>query len=806
MTLSEKLRLATTAALLITVALAMVLVQAHRRLEDHRVHFARAIVLSREISELRFAAIDSIMRPGERAREQFELRLGSIARQFDGFPVGDPQESGLLTKIQSNLDGLRSLSKHLLAGVAPEGDSRAQPRIRDLIVDQVLVKSQVMMAASIRLAQLNEQHAGEVYRDTLLAASSFVLLLTLTVGLIALVVTRSVIRPIRTIQAALNVISQGAFDHKIGLTSSDEIGALARAFDLTTTELRRTIDSRDGLAHEVLERRRAEEARAASDHRLAIAMRTGAFSCWIWDIERDAVTLVAPAEGESGGSTERSLGTIAQAIAACHPEDQEALAAALTAAVDGKHDYAIEYRQPAKGGRYQWYSSVAIVERDADGRPLRMIGATIDITARRLAAEALRESEARFRQLADALPQIVWTATPSGEVDYLNARWYACAGVERDGSPRDWLALLPEVERETTRRIWYGALGDGKTFEVECRLVDRRSGRHLWHLLRVTPLCDGGGRIVRWIGSFTDIDDRKRAEVELQALNDELEARVQKRTADLQRTNASLQLAIAERERSNRDLERFAYIASHDLQEPLRAVSSHVGLLARRYRGRLDARADSYMAYACDGAARMQALINDILAFSRIRPDDSSHEAVELETLLDEALDSLAIAIRKAGATITHDPLPRAHGCPSLLRQLLQNLLSNAIKFRGEEPPHIHVAARSDGHEHFISVRDNGIGIEPQHRERVFEIFQRLHGRNRYEGTGLGLAICRRVVEQHGGRIWIEPSPGRGATFVFTLPVVPAAEAAVHPGVPEAAMETAASAPRPLPPDLPARL
>jgi PAS domain S-box-containing protein len=804
MPLRQKLRLATAAALLITLALAMGLALANRRLASHRVYFARAIDLSREISELRFSAIDYIIRPTERAREQFELRLDSIGKGLDSFPTGDSSKSDLLAKIVRNFNGLRVLSERLITGVEQQGDSEAQPPIRDLIVDQILVKSQIMVASGMSMAQINEQQAAKVYRDTLLVTTSFGLLLPVIVGLLSLVVTRSVIRPVTTIQAALDVISEGAFDHKIGLASADEIGALARAFDRTTTELRRTIVSRDGLAHEIAERRRAEAARAASDRHLAIAMRAGAFSCWIWDVESDIVTLIAPSTDDSGGSTEHSLGTITQAIATCHPEDQDALAAALTAAVEGKRDYAIEYRQPSKDGSYQWYSSVAIVERDADGRPLRMIGAMIDITVRRLAAESLRESEARFRQLADTLPQIVWTATPSGDVDYLNARWYAFAGVGRDASRRDWLALLADAERETTRREWYAALGSGKAFEVECQLIDRRSERHLWHLLHVKPLCDGDGRVIRWIGSLTDIDDRKRTEVELQALNDELETRVQKRTADLQRSNASLQLAIAERERSNRDLERFAYIASHDLQEPLRAVSSHVGLLARRYHGHLDAKAESYIAYACDGAARMQALINDILTFSRIRPDSSSHDDVDLETLLGEALDSLTVAIREADATITHDPMPRVHGCRSLLRQLLQNLLSNAVKFRGDAPPRIHVSARSDGHDHFISVRDNGIGVEPQHRERIFEIFQRLHGRNKYEGTGLGLAICRRVVEQHGGRIWIEPSPGCGATFIFALPVAPSAGATLQSDAPAIAKGTAVSMARLLPPDLPA--
>lgn len=244
--------------------------------------------------------------------------------------------------------------------------------------------------------------------------------------------------------------------------------------------------------------------------------------------------------------------------------------------------------------------------------------------------------------------------------------------------------------------------------------------------------------------AIEDITDRKRAEKKLALQAD----------------------ALA---RSNSELERFAYIASHDLQEPLRAVSSYAQLLCRRYKGRLDSDADEFMNYVVDGANRMRQLVNDLLAYSRLDSEEKIFHPTESGGALDRALVSLKMIIQESGATITRDLLPRVAADGVQLSQLFQNLVGNAIKFHGNSPPRIHVSAKESEKEWLFSVRDNGIGIDPHYVERIFIIFQRLHGRQEYPGTGIGLAVCKKIVERHGGRIWVESVPERGSTFFFSL-------------------------------------
>jgi len=233
---------------------------------------------------------------------------------------------------------------------------------------------------------------------------------------------------------------------------------------------------------------------------------------------------------------------------------------------------------------------------------------------------------------------------------------------------------------------------------------------------------------------------------------------------------------IEELARSNRDLEQFAYVASHDLQEPLRMVATYTQLLGERYRGKLDEKADKYIAYAVDGAVRMQALINDLLIYSRVGRQRGEAQRIACTTVVERALRNLQAAVNEAGAVVKCDELPTLYIEPGPLVQVFQNLISNAIKFHGPEPPRIEISAVEKGGQWVFSVSDNGIGIDPQHAEDIFVIFKRLHSRSEYPGSGLGLAICKKIIEQAGGSIWAESQPGKGSTFKFTLPARPTAE------------------------------
>ncbi len=287
--------------------------------------------------------------------------------------------------------------------------------------------------------------------------------------------------------------------------------------------------------------------------------------------------------------------------------------------------------------------------------------------------------------------------------------------------------------------------GSTRDFEVRLR---KKNGEVMDCLLTATRRrsTDGGspGEIQ---GLVRDVTERKRAEDELRRYSEELA-------------------------RSNADLQQFAYVASHDLQEPLRMVSSYTQLLGRRYKGNLDADADEFIGYAVDGATRMQNLINDLLAYSRVGAFGKPVEPTDCNHVFEHVVTDLRAAIDDSRAVVAHDPLPTVMADESELAHLFQNLIGNAIKFHGDEQPRVHVSAELNGEDWVFSVRDNGIGIEQQYADRIFRVFQRLHTRDKYSGTGIGLAICKRIVEGHGGRIWLESEPGKGSVFNFTIPTM----------------------------------
>ena len=285
----------------------------------------------------------------------------------------------------------------------------------------------------------------------------------------------------------------------------------------------------------------------------------------------------------------------------------------------------------------------------------------------------------------------------------------------------------------------------GEVSDAELQLR-RKDGTKLEVSLNVSAVRDEQGKILHSRSAWRDNSYRKE-------------------------TQRLLATQAEELARSNAELEQFAYLASHDLQEPLRMVASYTQLLQRRYQGKLDADADEFISYAVDGADRMQRLINDLLNYSRVATHDVEMKPVDCETVLNEALSNLEAAINESGAKVTHERLPTVVGDATQLTQLFQNLVGNAIKFRGTEPPVVHVSSESTGDASQICIQDNGVGIEPRFAECIFQAFQRLHSQSAYPGTGIGLALCQKIVERHGGRIWVEPNQGKGSKFWFTLPV-----------------------------------
>jgi signal transduction histidine kinase len=296
--------------------------------------------------------------------------------------------------------------------------------------------------------------------------------------------------------------------------------------------------------------------------------------------------------------------------------------------------------------------------------------------------------------------------------------------------------------------------------------------------LRVTvsrPLLRVGRQVRRTArGEFDEpiVGDGPRDIVELTQDVDSMRRQIVAELSDLRAAHARLDEQAHELQRSNAELEQFAYVASHDLQEPLRKITSFCQLLEQRYEAQLDERGRQYLAFAVDGAKRMQQLINDLLAFSRVGHGATSQPVVACDELLRQALASLAVAIEESGAEIVVGPLPQVRGEPALLAAVFQNLVGNALKFHGERPPRVELGAEREDDHWLFTCADAGIGVEPEYAERIFTIFQRLHPKDAYAGTGIGLALCRKIIERLGGRIWLDTSTTDRTTFRFTLPVI----------------------------------
>ena len=302
--------------------------------------------------------------------------------------------------------------------------------------------------------------------------------------------------------------------------------------------------------------------------------------------------------------------------------------------------------------------------------------------------------------------------------------------------------VFPE-DRNVVRENAVKMLKGERSLGYEFRILTKRAVVK-WVTETVAPISFQRKRAT--LGNIIDITERKRAEEELKQMLEQIR-------------------------HSNAELEQFAYVVSHDLQEPLRMVASYTQLLARRYRDKLDADANDFIAYAVDGAERMRVLLNDLLDYSRVGTRGKPFKPTDYEEVLHQAIANLKVAIEESRAVVTHDYLPTLIADEGQLVQLFQNLIGNAIKFCNQEPPRVHVSSETRANTWVFSIRDNGIGIDPQHAQRIFEMFKRLHTREEYPGTGMGLAICKKIVERHGGHIWVHSQPGEGSTFYFTIPV-----------------------------------
>lgn len=379
--------------------------------------------------------------------------------------------------------------------------------------------------------------------------------------------------------------------------------------------------------------------------------------------------------------------------------------------------------------------------KDAQGHIIGASKIARDITHQKAAEEALLQSEARFRQLANAMPQMVWSTRSDGYTDYYNERWYEFTGFARNVfGPDSWRSIVHPEDLPVAHSLWAESIATGQTFRVVYRLRDRHENRWRWFMGTALPARDHEGNIVRWYGTCTDIDEQKQREDELR--------------------------------QANGALEQFAFSASHDLQEPLRTIKIYSELLTERHSAKITGEAVEFLNYLRGAATRMELLVRDLLNYTQISRLDMPKESTDANDALSAALANLQEAIDESSAQISVEPLPALRVNRTHLRQLFQNIIGNAVKYRSpERTPQVRVDAERRNDMWTFSVKDNGIGIEPEYKEQIFGLFKRLHSPAHYAGTGIGLAICQRIVERYNGRIWVESEPGQGSTFLFTLPV-----------------------------------
>ncbi|MFP8954970.1 ATP-binding protein [Natrialbaceae archaeon A-arb3/5] len=548
------------------------------------------------------------------------------------------------------------------------------------------------------------------------------------------------------IAATLEPVCRSALD---GETASVEFEDADRHWQVHTAP----VPGEDGsittgvmVAQEITKRKRQEQYLRDAKSQLEAATEAGAVGTWEWQIPEDRWVThsfarqvgIEPEAARSGVSHDQFLSSI-------HEEDRERVERRVEEALESCGEYEAEYRVRNADDEIRWIVARGTVECDETGEPLRFRGALIDITERKRTEKRLEAHRNQLETLFEVLPIGVLVADADGQLVKANdtARTVWSGDVDRvtdvvgtDGYEWRWAETGEPVDpgEWTMARVLDGdVVSNPDVFEIEDECGEQRVV-----MVHGMPVRNECGAVSRGVITQTDVTERREYRRRL--------------------------------EESNERLEQFAYVASHDLQEPLRMITSYLRLIERRYGDELDDDGQEFIDYAVDGAERMREMIDGLLEYSRVETRGDPFDAVDLNGVIDCVLVDIRLQIEESDAEITVDDLPRVEGDAGQLRQVFQNLLSNAIEYSGEGSPEIHVSAERTGPMWTISVRDDGIGIDPTDQDRVFEVFQRLHSHEECVGTGIGLALCRRIVERHDGEIWVESEPGDGATFSFTLP------------------------------------
>lgn len=439
-----------------------------------------------------------------------------------------------------------------------------------------------------------------------------------------------------------------------------------------------------------------------------------------------------------------------------HPDDRKKALKLISEAIDNKSIFQLEHRVLNANGTIGWNFSRVVPILDDNNTIIEWFGAASDITSQKEVQQIINESAENFRQLADLVPQIIWTSRPDGFIDYYNKRWYEYTNLkENEYGDSSWISVLHPDDVELVKDNWYESIQSGNFYQLEFRLKDSVTGEYRWFLSKAVPIRDASGAITKWFGTCTDIHEQKTA-------TEKLEVMINERTRELQR--------------SNEDLQQFAHVASHDLKEPVRKIKTFISRLEDNLEGKLDDSAKKFIDRIHVASDRMFNMIEGVLAYSKINADQQKPTVVDLNEVLKNIETDLEVSLQKTGGEIYYDNLPVLEGAQVLLYQLFYNLINNSIKFAKDDVPvkvklSSKIIKQQDNDFAVITVEDNGIGFNENQAERIFETFTRLNSKDSYEGTGLGLSLCKKIVERHAGTITASGSPYNGAVFTIVLPL-----------------------------------
>jgi PAS domain S-box-containing protein len=513
---------------------------------------------------------------------------------------------------------------------------------------------------------------------------------------------------------------------------------------------------------EVTEQVRAKLKIQESEERLRVAMDILELGTWEYDPRSDYLFFSEKMLSLFGFSPDEKI-KLADALAVIVEEDRPHVIEAIRETLKpgaGRYDKEYSLINRADGQRKTIRASGKVFF-DTNGKPVRVIGTGLDITEWKKAEQQLRESEERFRVLVTSIQQIVWTSDSSGNQEYLSDQWKELTGSPVEEGINHFIDYIHPEDSDRFLRTWREALSTGNPWKAEYRLLNRNTGKYRWMHGNSYPLKDSQGRILKWIGSASDIHSLKEQSHLLEQL-------VYERTKALKELNESLSS-------SNEDLQQFAHVASHDLKEPIRKIKTYSNRLQEEFRSHLPEKAFSFLNKIQGASDRMYSMIDGVLSYSSLTSLQLTFETVDLNALVEEIKTDLEVLIHEKKATIESMRLPSVDGAPLLLYQVIYNLINNSIKFsKPDVLLHIKISCSSysdaKGRFEKIMITDNGIGFDPSQADRIFTTFTRLNSKDKFEGTGLGLSLCRRIVQRHGGRIFAEGKEGVGAKFTILLP------------------------------------